>query len=180
MKDFINVGLLGAGTVGGGVIKVLEKNAADIEKKVGKPIRITKVLDRNVEKRRAEYGEQYFFTDKIEDILDDPDIDIVVELLGREHPAKEYIVAAFEKGLTLADGTVCLPAVLMPLGPGESLVTVVEGKYHQVRRMLASRGMRVTYLERRREGGLTLGALPRGTVRELTDEELGELEDGCQ
>ena len=43
MKDFINVGLLGAGTVGGGVIKVLEKNAADIEKKVGKPIRITKV-----------------------------------------------------------------------------------------------------------------------------------------
>ena len=98
MKDFINVGLLGAGTVGGGVIKVLEKNAADIEKKVGKPIRITKVLDRNVEKRRAEYGEQYFFTNKIEDILDDPDIDIVVELLGREHPAKEYIVAAFEKG----------------------------------------------------------------------------------
>ena len=54
MKDFINVGLLGAGTVGGGVIKVLEKNAADIEKKVGKPIRITKVLDRNVDKRRAE------------------------------------------------------------------------------------------------------------------------------
>ena len=48
MKNFINVGLLGAGTVGGGVIKVLEKNAADIEKKVGKPIRITKVLDRNV------------------------------------------------------------------------------------------------------------------------------------
>ena len=98
MKNFINVGLLGAGTVGGGVIKVLEKNAADIEKKVGKPIRITKVLDRNVEKRRAEYGDQYIFTNNIDDILNDPDIDIVVELLGREHPAKEYIVAAFEKG----------------------------------------------------------------------------------
>ena len=98
MKDIINVGLLGAGTVGGGVIQVLEKNAADIEQKVGKPIRITKVLDRNVEKRRAEYGEQYEFTNNIDDILNDPDIDIVVELLGREHPAKEYIVAAFEKG----------------------------------------------------------------------------------
>ena len=98
MKDFINVGLLGAGTVGGGVIKVLEKNAADIEKKVGKPIRITKVLDRNVEKRREEYGDQYIFTNNIDDILNDPEIDIVVELLGREHPAKEYIVAAFEKG----------------------------------------------------------------------------------
>ena len=98
MKEFINVGLLGAGTVGGGVIKVLEKNAADIEKKVGKPIRITKVLDRNVEKRREEYGDQYIFTNDIDDILNDPEIDIVVELLGREHPAKEYIVAAFEKG----------------------------------------------------------------------------------
>ena len=80
-------------------------------------------------------------------------------------------VAAFEGGLTLGDGTVCLPARLVPLGPGESLVTVVEGKYHQVRRMMASRGMRVTYLERRREGGLTLGELPRGKTRELTEEE---------
>ena len=89
-------------------------------------------------------------------------------------------VAAFADGLTLGDGTVCLPAVLRPLGPGESLVTVVEGKYHQVRRMLASRGMRVSYLERRREGGLTLGNLPRGAVRELTAEEVAELENDCQ
>ena len=56
-------------------------------------------------------------------------------------------------------------------------MTVVEGKYHQVRRMLASRRMPVTYLERVREGGLTLGELPRGAVRELTDEELAELEN---
>ena len=89
-------------------------------------------------------------------------------------------VAAFADGLTLGDGTVCLPARLVPLGPGESLVTVVEGKYHQVRRMLASRGMRVSYLERRREGGLTLGNLPRGAVRELTAEEVAELENDCQ
>ena len=89
-------------------------------------------------------------------------------------------VAAFADGLTLGDGTVCLPAVLRPLGPGESLVTVVEGKYHQVRRMLASRRMPVSYLERVREGGLTLGELRRGAVRELTDEELAELENDCQ
>ena len=53
-------------------------------------------------------------------------------------------VTAFAEGLTLGDGTVCLPAVLQPLGPGESLITVCEGKYHQVRRMMASRGMSVT------------------------------------
>ena len=86
----------------------------------------------------------------------------------------------FRQGLTLKDGTVCRPARLEPLGPGESLVTVCEGKYHQVRRMLASRGMPVTYLERRREAGLELGDLPRGAVRELTPEELTCLEAICR
>ena len=84
--------------------------------------------------------------------------------------------AAFEAGLILRDGTACLPAKLEPLGPGESLITVCEGKYHQVRRMMASRGMTVLYLERRQEGSLTLGDLPRGNVRELTENEIMSLE----
>ena len=86
-------------------------------------------------------------------------------------------VAAFAAGLTLRDGTVCLSAKLEPLGAGESLVTVCEGKYHQVRRMMASRNMTVLYLERRQEGNLTLGVLPRGQVRELTEEEIANLEE---
>ena len=85
-------------------------------------------------------------------------------------------VAAFAEGLTLRDGTVCLSAKLEPLGAGESLVTVCEGKYHQVRRMMASRNMTVLYLERRQEGNLTLGDLPRGQIRELTEEEIAQLE----
>lgn len=85
-------------------------------------------------------------------------------------------VAAFAAGLTLRDGTLCLPAKLEPLGEGESLITVCEGKYHQVRRMMASRGMMVAYLERRQEAGLTLGQLPRGEMRELTPEEVASLE----
>lgn len=85
-------------------------------------------------------------------------------------------VAAFSQGLTLGDGTVCLPAKLESLGPGESLVTVCEGKYHQVRRMMASRGMPVEYLERRQEGALTMGDLPRGKVRILTEDEILFLE----
>ena len=93
-----------------------------------------------------------------------------------EGSAGEEDIAAFAAGLTLRDGTVCLPAKLQPLGPGESLVTVCEGKYHQVRRMMASRDMTVLYLERRQEGDLTLGDLPRGAVRELTGEELESLE----
>ena len=87
-------------------------------------------------------------------------------------------VQAFTGGLTLRDGTVCRPAELTPLSPGESLIQVCEGKYHQVRRMMASRGMTVTYLERRQEGSLTLGDLPRGQARELTEVELAALEQG--
>ncbi len=93
-----------------------------------------------------------------------------------EGTATEEDVKAFEASLTLRDGTVCLPAKLEPLGAGESLITVCEGKYHQVRRMMASRNMTVTYLERRQEGCLTLGDLPRGQVRELTAEEIAQLE----
>ena len=85
-------------------------------------------------------------------------------------------VQAFAQGLTLGDGTKCLGALLEPIGPGESQITVCEGKYHQVRRMMASRNMTVTYLERRQEGTLTLGTLERGQCRELAAQELAELE----
>ena len=98
MKDFVNVGLLGAGTVGGGVLKVLEKNAEKIAKEVGKPVRITKVLDRHVDRLKQEYGDKYIFTDNADEVLEDKDIDIIVELLGREHPAKEFIARAFANG----------------------------------------------------------------------------------
>ena len=93
-----------------------------------------------------------------------------------EGTAGEADVAAFAAGLTLRDGLECLPAKLEPMGPGESLVTVCEGKYHQVRRMMASRSMMVLYLERRQEGALVLGDLPRGQVRELTQEEIQQLD----
>ncbi|MBR2311195.1 MAG: rRNA pseudouridine synthase [Oscillospiraceae bacterium] len=88
-----------------------------------------------------------------------------------EGTATDADVEAFLEGLTLGDGTRCLPATLKPLGPGESLITVCEGKYHQVRRMMASRDMPVTYLERRQEGSLQLGNLPRGEVRQLDESE---------
>lgn len=85
-------------------------------------------------------------------------------------------VAAFAAGVTLKDGTLCRSAQLEPLGEGESIVTVCEGKYHQVRRMLASRNLPVTYLQRRAEGGLVLGDLPLGKTRILTEEEIFLLE----
>ena len=93
-----------------------------------------------------------------------------------EGKAEQADVRAFGEGMTLRDGTQCLPAVLEPLGEGESRITVCEGKYHQVRRMMAARDMHVVYLERQQEGTLTLGALPRGAVRLLTAEEIERLD----
>lgn len=80
---------------------------------------------------------------------------------------------AFREGLTLADGTRCLPAKLTLLGGEECLVTVMEGKYHQVKRMLASRGKPVRELRRIAIGELRLGhELGAGGFRELEESDL--------
>ena len=89
-----------------------------------------------------------------------------------EGEADQTDVEAFATGITLKDGDQGLPAKLIPMGMGKSMVEVCEGKYHQVRRMLASRGKPVTYLKRISEAGLELGDLPLGEIREV---DIGEL-----
>lgn len=82
-------------------------------------------------------------------------------------------VSAFAAGLVLGDGTKCLPAVLECLGGGRCIVTVQEGKYHQVKRMLASRGKPVLSLRRLSIGALDLDeTLGSGGIRELDQQEL--------
>lgn len=86
-------------------------------------------------------------------------------------------VAAFEAGLTLEEGFTCLPAGLEILEPAsQGLVTLREGKYHQVKRMLEHQGKPVTYLKRLSMGPLVLDeTLEKGDWRPLTPEELGKL-----
>ena len=80
--------------------------------------------------------------------------------------------AAFEAGMTLGDGLRCLPAGLEIVAPDEALVTLREGKFHQIKRMFAARGKPVVYLKRLAMGPLTLDeALAPGEWRELTDAE---------
>ena len=88
----------------------------------------------------------------------------------------EADVEAFRKGIVLADGMECLPAGLELLGKGECLVRVMEGKYHQVRRMLASRGTPVEELRRLSIGGLKLDEkLGEGNFRELDQGEIDSI-----
>lgn len=109
-------------------------------------------------------------------------------LAPRRHVDKTYFVQvegqldetdveAFSAGMTLGDGLVCMPAGLEVLGqPDTAIVTLREGKYHQIKRMLASRGKPVRYLKRLTMGPLKLDpALKRGEWRPLTEEEMAAL-----
>lgn len=85
-------------------------------------------------------------------------------------------VIKLEKGLVLADGTVCKPAKLEILQSYSGLLTIREGKYHQVKRMMKDLGGTVTVLERRRMGDIVLDeSLAPGEIRELTEDEISSL-----
>ncbi len=91
-----------------------------------------------------------------------------------EYPVPASACAEFERGIVLADGLHCLPARLELLGENEcrAYVYVSEGKFHQVKRMMASVGCPVTYLKRLAEGGLALDeSLGKGQWRELAETE---------
>jgi 16S rRNA pseudouridine516 synthase len=96
-----------------------------------------------------------------------------------DKPLDPADVPAFAAGIVLEDGYECMPARLELTGPDEAMVTIQEGKYHQVKRMFLARGKRVIYLKRLRMGPLELGDLPLGEARALTEAEVAELYDSA-
>lgn len=99
-----------------------------------------------------------------------------VYYIRTDRPLTEEDRTAFASGITLADGTACLPAGLELLGRGdEALVTLHEGKFHQIKRMIASRGAAVCRLKRLSMGTLVLDeTLEKGEYRLLTPEEVSK------
>ncbi len=95
----IKVGLLGLGVVGGGTWKVLQKNAEEIARRAGRRIEVAAVAVRDVEKARRLLGDSdvRITTDGLE-VARDPNIDIVVELIGGETIAKEWVMEAIRQG----------------------------------------------------------------------------------
>lgn len=99
MSDkMINAALLGLGTVGGGVYKVLKNQESEMEAKLGSKVQIKKILVRNLEKAAAKVEDPSVLTNSWEEILNDPSIDIVIELMGGIEPARTYILAALNAG----------------------------------------------------------------------------------
>lgn len=96
-KKLIRLAVLGVGTVGGGVVKLVERQKEEIPFKTGASVEIAKVLVRNINKKR-EGIKQEWLTDKWEDIVQDDSIDIVVEVMGGIEPARTYILEALKAG----------------------------------------------------------------------------------
>jgi len=95
----INVGLLGLGTVGGGTLTVLRRNAGEITRRAGREIRVVMAAVRQVERARRQYGgEGLAITDDAMAVVNHPDIDIVVELIGGTSPARELVMQAICNG----------------------------------------------------------------------------------
>jgi homoserine dehydrogenase len=94
----INVGLLGIGTVGGGTFTVLQRNAEEITRRAGRPIRITVVADKNVELAKRVTNGACRVTDDAFSVVADPEVDIVIELIGGYGVAKELVLKAIANG----------------------------------------------------------------------------------
>jgi homoserine dehydrogenase len=94
----IGIGLLGLGTVGSGVVKAITGNQLSISGKLGAELQIKKILVRDLCKNRLVQVPKFLLTKDYQDIVNDPTIDIVVDAMGGIEPAKDFILAAMEKG----------------------------------------------------------------------------------
>lgn len=107
----INVGLIGIGTVGGGTWTVLNRNAEEITRRAGRPIRITAVADKNVELAKQVTGGTAHVTDDAFSLVNDPEIDIIVELIGGYGVAKEVVMQSIANGKHVVTANKALLAV---------------------------------------------------------------------
>ena len=107
----MNVGLVGIGTVGGGTWTVLKRNAEEITRRAGRPIQITTVADKNVELAKQITGGACKITDDAFALVNDPEIDVIVELIGGYGVAKELVMKAIANGKHVVTANKALLAV---------------------------------------------------------------------
>ena len=108
--DCVKIGLLGLGTVGTGVYRLVERQAEDIKHKTGREVKIEKILVKNASKPRQGV-EQELITDSFEDIIGNDEISIVVEVMGGMEPAYTYIKEALAHGKNVVTANKDLMAV---------------------------------------------------------------------
>ena len=107
----IQVGLLGIGTVGSGTFHVLQRNQEEIRRRAGRGIEITMVADLDVERARAVVGEQVQVVNDARAVIANPEIDIVIELIGGYGVAKALVLEAIAAGKHVVTANKALLAV---------------------------------------------------------------------
>lgn len=106
----INIGIIGFGNVGSGVIKILRERKSFLSEKLGLEIVVKKVCDNNLALKRSLCVDKQILTKDAMELIDDPQIDIVVELIGGIHPAKEFIIQSLKKGKNIVTANKALLA----------------------------------------------------------------------
>ena len=96
MKRIINLGLIGFGTIGTGVVKLLQKNGDIIAERLGAKLNLKRIADIDIGRSRGVEVAKGVLTTKADDILNDPEIDIVIELMGGYEPAHTFILKAID------------------------------------------------------------------------------------
>lgn len=121
----LKIGLLGFGTVGSGVVRILEENRQILEERAGCPLVLKKIADPDTKRERQVKYDPSILTAKAEDILNDPEIEVVIEAIGGTDPAEHYVSQALQKGKHVITSN---KELLAKFGP----VLYATAKKHQV------------------------------------------------
>ncbi|MBF0517266.1 MAG: homoserine dehydrogenase [Nitrospirae bacterium] len=98
MRQIVNIGIIGFGIVGSGTARIILQNAALIERRTGKKIILKRIADLDINRDRGIAIAEGVLTTDVNEIINDPGIDIVVELIGGIEPAKKFMLAALKQG----------------------------------------------------------------------------------
>jgi homoserine dehydrogenase len=109
--DVIKVGLLGFGTIGTGVVRVLQKNADLLQQRLGKSLQLAKIVDLDITTDRGVTIEAGLLSTDVEEIISNPEVDIVIELIGGYEPAKSFILKAIANGKHIVTANKALMAL---------------------------------------------------------------------
>lgn len=177
IERIINVGLIGFGTIGCGVVKLLQENNKVISERLGSTIRLKRIVDSDIKSKRDVIPDSsVILSTDVDDIIDDPEIDIVVELIGGYEPAKTFVLKSLEKGKKVVTANKALLAV-----HGEEIFKKA-AEYGTDIAFEASIGGGIPVIRSIREGLaannlLTIDAIINGTANYILTEMTNEGED---
>ena len=137
----INIGLIGFGNIGSGVVKILRDKKALLSEKTGLDINIRKICDQDITSKRSVSVDKSLLTRNPKDIIEDPQIDIMVELIGGINPAREFIAEALKRGKNIVTANKALLAMhgqeLFSEAAGRGKIYILKPQWERVSRLLS-------------------------------------------